>query len=66
MRYAAPHEQQAPLTTLNGASLKPRDRSLRLKPAVQTREERLHGSALVPAQQKSAAFDEVRKDTERQ
>jgi hypothetical protein len=46
--------------------LKPRDRSLRLKPAVQTREERLHGSALVPAQQKIAAFDEVRKDTERQ
>jgi hypothetical protein len=44
---------------LSGASLKPCDRSLRLKPAVQMREERLHGSALVLAQQKIAAFDSV-------
>jgi len=43
--------------------LKPLDRSLRLKPEVQTLEERLHFSALLRAQQKIAAFDYVHKDT---
>src|SRR5262249_12101751 len=64
--FADPKEHQAALTALRGQSLKPLDRSLRLKPEVQTFEQRLHFSALLRAQQKIDAFDYVHKDTERQ